>query len=81
MSITQLTTTGAVGIGVTSPVNPLSVSGNAVVSGNLTVPTSNFFYIGDSATNGSWRIGLSGLNFVIERLESAVWVIKYYVTP
>lgn len=37
---------------------------------------TSFHYWGSSGTDGSWRFGRSGNNFVIERRESGAWVTK-----
>ena len=47
-----------------------------VLSGKVQTASDAFFYIGDSGTDGSWRIGRSGNNMVMERRESGNWVTK-----
>jgi hypothetical protein len=42
---------------------------------------AGFMYLGDSSTDGCWRIGVSTNNLVIERRESSAWVTKTTVTP
>jgi hypothetical protein len=39
------------------------------------------FYVGDPATDGSWRIIRSGNNLLMERREIGAWVTKHTVTP
>lgn len=46
----------------------------ALFSGVIT--SGNYFYFGDSTTNGSWRIYDNGTNLITERRESGVWVEK-----
>lgn len=35
-----------------------------------------FLYWGDNNTEGSWRIGLSGNNFIFQRYETDAWITK-----
>ena len=35
--------------------------------------TGNFLYFGDADTDGSWRIGKSGADYVLEHRDSGVW--------
>lgn len=43
--------------------------------------STGIIYLGDSDTNGSWRIMRSGNNLVRQRLESGSWVTKGTDTP
>lgn len=43
---------------------------------NEIMASTAYKYFGGSGTNGSWRIGRSGDDLVIERRESGVWVAK-----
>lgn len=70
----SLTGGGALGIGTTSPSSQLDVVGDAEVG------SGNYVYWGDPSTNGSWRIGRSGNNLVMERRESGSWVTKSTVS-
>lgn len=45
-------------------------------SQDLEIPSDKGYYIGDTATNGSWRTILSGDDLVIEKRESGSWVTK-----
>jgi hypothetical protein len=45
-------------------------------NGSVQTASDAFFYMGDSATDGSWRIGRSGTGLVMERRESGSWVAK-----
>ena len=45
------------------------------------VPSGSFLYFGDSSTNGSWRIYVSGVNLVVEKRESGLWVEKGSFQP
>jgi len=42
----------------------------------LDTSATGALYLGDPATDGSWRITRSGNNLVIQRRESAVWTTK-----
>jgi hypothetical protein len=46
------------------------------INDDINLSDTSFQYWGDSLTNGSWRMGLSGDNFIIERRESDAWVTK-----
>jgi hypothetical protein len=41
-----------------------------------TIPSTGAFYLGDPATDGTWRIIRDGDDLSFERLESSVWVSK-----
>lgn len=43
--------------------------------------TEGVIYFGDPATEGTWRIIVSGNNLNFERLESSVWVEKNSILP
>lgn len=60
--------------------NCLKVTGG-VVSGDIALSSSNHFYIGDSDTDGTWRIGRSGDNLIFQRRESSLWVTKGQIVP
>jgi hypothetical protein len=38
--------------------------------------STGVIYLGDSSTDGSWRIVRSGNDLVIQRLESSTWTTK-----
>jgi hypothetical protein len=50
--------------------------GLASLVGDFAVASTNYHYWGASTVDGSWRIGRSGNDIVIERRESGVWVTK-----
>lgn len=51
-------------------------TGNATFSGTVEVASDKAFYLGDAATDGTWRFTRSGNNLVIERRESGSYVTK-----
>jgi hypothetical protein len=57
----------------------LAVSGD-FASANAEVGSAGWVYMGNPTTNGSWRMGRSGNNLVLQRRESAVWNTKQTVT-
>jgi len=62
--------------------NTVTLSAGAVTAtGNVTTSSTTAFYLGDSATDGSWRFIRSGNNLVVERRESGSWVNKGQWTP
>lgn len=56
-------------------------SAGLTVSADLINGSANFHYFGATATDGTWRIGRSGNNLVIERRESGSYVTKQTITP
>jgi hypothetical protein len=55
----------------------LTMAGKLILSaGDAQIPSGNAFYIGDSATDGSWRMIRSGNDLNFERRESGSWVSK-----
>ncbi len=50
-------------------------------SNQLPLALTTYIYLGDSGTDGSWRIGVSTTNLVFERRESAAWVEKGAFVP
>src|SRR3990167_963664 len=60
-------------------INPKEVgSGNVNIKGDLELDSANAVYLGDSATDGSWRMIRSGTDLSFERRESGSWVNKGY---
>ncbi len=47
----------------------------------IQVEADNFIYFGGKDTDGSWRQGRDGNNFVTQRRESGVWVTKDTIIP
>jgi len=61
---------GSVGIGLTNPSSKLDVAGDVEI-GN-----TNYFYLGDPSTDGSWRFHVTSNNLRFERRISGSWVDK-----
>lgn len=59
--------------------NNLNINGTLKTMDIVTTNT-NYHYFGASATDGSWRVGLVGGNFVIEKRVSGSWVTKQTLT-
>ncbi len=53
----------------------------ATAGDDVKVDSASWYYFGDESTDGSWRIGRSGNNLVMERRESSSWVTKDTITP
>jgi hypothetical protein len=51
------------------------------INGRIRATSTQFFYFGDSATEGSWRIGRDVDSLVFQRIESGTWTKKHVVTP
>jgi len=49
--------------------------------GNLWNEAADFHYFGDPTTDGTWRFGRSGNDWVFQRRESSSWVTKQTITP
>ena len=54
---------------------------SAYIDTDVIAATTSFYYWGPTASDGSWRMGLSGGNMVIQKRESGSWVTKSTVTP
>ncbi|MBZ0315078.1 MAG: hypothetical protein K8L91_01575 [Anaerolineae bacterium] len=54
----------------------LNVTGKVSTLADLQIGSGYGYYIGDSATNGSWRIMPSGANLLIQKREAGSWVTK-----
>lgn len=49
-----------------------------VVSG-VEIPVDNFMYFGDTTTSGSWRMGISGEDFIHQKYDGSGWETKQTV--
>jgi hypothetical protein len=54
-------------------------AGGVGIAKELVMPAADWVYFGPVATDGSWRMGRSGNDFVHQRRESAAWVTKLQV--
>ena len=59
----------------------LKVWGNIKSNASVEAKSDGYFYMGDPDTNGTWRIGRSGDNLVMQRRESGTYVTKSTITP
>jgi hypothetical protein len=50
--------------------------GGAVTAASVAVAAADYVYWGPAATDGTWRYGRSGNDFVIQRRESGSYVTK-----
>lgn len=57
-----------------------SITKIGVLTTDIKIGSGNYFYIGDSSTNGSWRFCIDGDNLAFQRRESGNWVEKGLVT-
>jgi hypothetical protein len=46
------------------------------VTGDIEIPSDGFMYFGDKTTSGSWRMGISGADFIHQKYNGADWVTK-----
>jgi len=69
-NVLTIVSDGAVGIGTTNPGEKLDVNGN------IKIGASDYFYLGASDTNGSWRFHIDGSDLKFERRISGSWVYK-----
>ena len=66
----RVTPAGYVGIGVEAPTSMLDVAGSVEISSN------QWYYVGDPLTDGSWRMGLENVEFIIQKRITGLWVTK-----
>lgn len=76
----------------TAPLALNSNGGDVLVSGASSDSTSKlivagparisgYFYFGDPATSGTWRMGEANGDFVVERFNGSYWEVKHTITP
>jgi hypothetical protein len=66
----------------TSRFGPTASSDQRVdIDGGLRVAAADYIYFGPSGTDGTWRMGRSGNNFIFQRRESGSYVTKQTITP
>jgi hypothetical protein len=66
----RVTPTGTVGIGVVVPTSALDVAGSVEVT------STEWYYIGDPTTDGTWRMGIDTGDFVVQKRVTGSWVTK-----
>jgi hypothetical protein len=58
----------------------LYVIGGIATGESIVQAAASYHYFGDSTTDGSWRMGRSGDDFIFQRREAGSWVTKQTVT-
>lgn len=53
-----------------------TLSATTLQSSNTYIESTGYLYFGDSSTDGSWRMSISGVNFIIEKRVSGNWIIS-----
>ncbi|MFZ4463773.1 MAG: hypothetical protein ACOYN5_07985 [Bacteroidales bacterium] len=57
----------------------VDTAGNFMIP-NAVLPATSFTYYGSPSTDGSWRQGRDGNNFISQRRESGIWVTKQIIS-
>lgn len=77
--LSPLVFTGGTITGATSFTNGLSattISATTLQSSNTFIESTGYLYFGNSSTDGSWRMSISGANFIVEKRVSGNWIIS-----
>jgi hypothetical protein len=53
-----------------------SLSATTIQTSNTYIESTGYLYFGDDNTNGSWRMSISGANFIVEKRVGGVWIIS-----
>jgi hypothetical protein len=53
-----------------------TLSATTLQSSNTYIESTGYLYFGDSSTNGSWRMSISGSDFIVEKRVSGNWIIS-----
>jgi hypothetical protein len=53
-----------------------SLSATTLQTSNTYIESTGYLYFGDDNTDGSWRMRISGSNFIVEKRVSGVWIIS-----
>jgi hypothetical protein len=53
-----------------------SLSATTLQTSNSYIESTGYLYFGDDNTNGSWRMRISGSNFIVEKRVGGVWIIS-----
>tara|TARA_R110000868_G_scaffold4895_12_gene30509 strand:- start:235 stop:1500 length:1266 start_codon:yes stop_codon:yes gene_type:complete len=65
--------------GSTSFTNGLTantISATTLQASNTYIESTGYLYFGDSSTDGSWRMSISGANFMVEKRVGGNWIIS-----
>ena len=71
--------TGGTVTGSTSFTNGLTantLSATTLQASNTYIDSTGYLYFGDSSTNGSWRMSISGSDFIVEKRVGGNWIIS-----
>ena len=63
-------------VGATGDLTVNPTGGDLLLNGDMEIRSTDAYYLGDQATDGSWRFVRSGNDLVVERRESGSWVTK-----
>ena len=63
-------------VGATGDLTVNHTGGDLLINGDMEIRSTYSYYLGDQATDGSWRFVRSGNDLVVERRESGSWVTK-----
>lgn len=66
----RVTPAGYVGIGVEVPTSVLDIAGSVEVT------STDWYYLGDPTTDGTWRMGIETGDFVVQKRVSGTWETK-----
>ena len=53
-----------------------TISATTLQSSNTYIESTGYLYFGNSSTDGSWRMSISGANFIVEKRVSGNWIIS-----
>jgi hypothetical protein len=53
-----------------------TLSATTLQSSNTYIDSTGYLYFGDSSTDGSWRMSISGVNFIVEKRVGGNWIIS-----
>jgi hypothetical protein len=53
-----------------------SLSATTLQTSNTYIESTGYLYFGDDNTDGSWRMGISGSDFIVEKRVSGNWIIS-----
>jgi hypothetical protein len=56
--------------------NVPTLSATTLQASNTYIDSTGYLYFGDSSTDGSWRMSISGANFIVEKRVIGNWIIS-----